>query len=109
VLEEQLAATRHETEDAHLQEFLLMEDHEQAVVAGILQGTDVTLTTMQLRIGQDFRPVEPGFSCHTGKTEWAELVSDFIATAGAVVATVNVEDTSVAMAKGLRLYLVPFL
>jgi hypothetical protein len=34
-LEEQLAASRHEMEEACLMEFLLMEDRERAVVAGI--------------------------------------------------------------------------
>jgi hypothetical protein len=35
VLEEQLAASRHEMEEACLREFLLMEDRKQAVVARI--------------------------------------------------------------------------
>ena len=34
-LEEQLAASHHETEEARLWEFLLMEDYEQAMVVGI--------------------------------------------------------------------------
>jgi hypothetical protein len=34
-LEEQLVASRHETEEAHLWEVLLMEDHKHVVVAGI--------------------------------------------------------------------------
>jgi hypothetical protein len=34
-LEEQLVAYLRETEEAHLQEVLLMEDHERAVVARI--------------------------------------------------------------------------
>jgi hypothetical protein len=34
-LEEQLATSRHETEEACLREILLMEDHERAVVAGV--------------------------------------------------------------------------
>jgi hypothetical protein len=34
-LEEQLVASRRETEEAHLWEFLLMEDHERVVVLGI--------------------------------------------------------------------------
>jgi hypothetical protein len=45
-LEEQLAASRHKTKEAHLQEFLLMEDHERAMVVRILQGAGITLTTM---------------------------------------------------------------
>jgi hypothetical protein len=45
-LEEQLAASRHEEEVAHLLEFIIAEDHEQAVVAGIRQGADVTLAAM---------------------------------------------------------------
>jgi chorismate-pyruvate lyase len=34
-LEEQLVASHHEMEEAHLREVLLMEDHEPMVVAGI--------------------------------------------------------------------------
>jgi N-acetylglutamate synthase-like GNAT family acetyltransferase len=34
-LEEQLVASRRETEEAHLREFLLMEDHKWVVVVGI--------------------------------------------------------------------------
>jgi hypothetical protein len=37
-LEKQLAASCHEVEEVHLQEVLLMEDRERAVVAGICQG-----------------------------------------------------------------------
>jgi hypothetical protein len=35
VLEEQLAASHHDTEEARLWEVLLMEDHEHTVVAGV--------------------------------------------------------------------------
>jgi hypothetical protein len=45
-LEEQLAASRHEMEEACLREFLLMEDRERAVVVGIRQGVSVALTAM---------------------------------------------------------------
>ena len=34
-LEEQLAASRHKMEEAHLREVLLMKDHERVVVARI--------------------------------------------------------------------------
>ena len=63
-LEEQLAASYHETEEAHLREVLLMEDHERAVVAKIRQGADVALAALQLRTGQDFHQVEPRFLNH---------------------------------------------
>ena len=45
-LEEQLAASRHETEEARLWETLLMEDHERAVVARVWQGAGVALTAL---------------------------------------------------------------
>ena len=45
-LEEQLVASRHETEEARLWEVLLMEDRECAVVAGILQGAGVALAAL---------------------------------------------------------------
>ena len=45
-LEEQLEASRHETEEARLQEFLLMEDHEWAMVVGIWKGASVALAAM---------------------------------------------------------------
>jgi hypothetical protein len=35
VLEEQLVVSRHETEEAHLREVLLMEDHEHMVVSRV--------------------------------------------------------------------------
>ena len=37
-LEEQLAASRHKMEEAHLREVLLMKDHERVVVARTRQG-----------------------------------------------------------------------
>ena len=63
-LEEQLAASHHETEEAHLWAFLLMEDHERAVVVGIRQGVDIALAAMQLRTCQDFYQVKPRFLAH---------------------------------------------
>ena len=45
-LEEQLAASRHEMEEARLREVLLMEDRECAVVAEILQGAGVALAAL---------------------------------------------------------------
>jgi len=45
-LEEQLVASSHEAGEAHLQDALLMEDHEHVVVAGIWQRADVALATM---------------------------------------------------------------
>ena len=47
-LEEQLVASRHEEEATQLWGFIIAEDHEQAVVAGIQQGASVALTAMQL-------------------------------------------------------------
>ena len=44
-LEEQLVASHNEMEEAHLWEFLLMEDHERAVVVGIRQGAGIAPTT----------------------------------------------------------------
>ena len=69
-----------------------MEDRERAVVAGIWRGASVALAAMQLRTGQDFRRVEPGFPGHTWQAERAELVGDFAAAAAAVVGAMNVED-----------------
>ena len=43
-------ASHHETKEARLWEFLLMEDRKRAMVAGIQQGADVALTAMQLCI-----------------------------------------------------------
>jgi hypothetical protein len=47
---------------------------------------------MQLRIGQDFRWVAPGFLGHAGQAKQAKLVGDFAAAVATVVAIVNVED-----------------
>ena len=52
--------------------------------------------------------MEPSFPGHARKAERAKLVGDFTTAAAVVVATMNFEDTSVVVAKGLRLYLVPF-
>ena len=46
VLEEQLAVSHHEMEEAYLQEVLLMEDHEHAVVAEIQQDASVALADL---------------------------------------------------------------
>jgi hypothetical protein len=46
VLEEQLAAFHHKTEEARLREILLMEDRERVVVARIRQGTSVALVAL---------------------------------------------------------------
>jgi hypothetical protein len=64
---------------------LTVEDHERLVVVEIQQGADVSLKTMQLRIGQDLRWVEPGFPEHAGQEERE-------ACRATVVAAVNVED-----------------
>lgn len=42
-LEEQQAASHHETEEARLREVLLMEDCECTVVAGVRQGASIAL------------------------------------------------------------------
>ena len=68
-LEEQLAASRHKMEEAHLREVLLMKDHERVVVARIRQGADITLTALKLRIGRDFRQVAPRFLDHASQAE----------------------------------------
>ena len=47
-LEEQLAASRHETEEACLQEVLLMEDRERMVVDRVWQGAGITLVALLL-------------------------------------------------------------
>ena len=54
-------ASRHEAEVARLHEFIVVEDHERAMEAGIRQGAGVALATMQLRVGLDLRRVAPGF------------------------------------------------
>ena len=41
-----MVASHHEMEEAHLQEVLLMEDHECMVVAIIHQGADVALAAL---------------------------------------------------------------
>ena len=69
-----------------------MEDHEQAVVAGIWQGADLALAAVKLCTSQDLRRVEPGFSNYAGQKEQAELVVDIATATAAVMATVNVED-----------------
>ena len=91
-LEEQLLVSHHEMEEAHLQEFLLIEDHEQAMVVGIWKGAIVALTAMQLCTTQDFCQVEPGFPDHAGQAKQAELVGDFTIAMATIVAAVNVED-----------------
>ena len=91
-LEEQLAASRHETEEARLWEVLLMEDRECVFVAGIRQGADIALVALQLRTSQDFRRVAPVFPNHANQVERAEMVGGFVATVVAVMAAVNVED-----------------
>jgi hypothetical protein len=50
-LEERLAASLHEKKAAHLLGFIIVEEHMQAVVAGIRQRTNVFLASMQLRTG----------------------------------------------------------
>jgi hypothetical protein len=45
-LEEQLVASHHEEEAARLRGFIIAEDHEWAVVAGIQQGVNVALAAM---------------------------------------------------------------
>jgi hypothetical protein len=47
-LEEQLAASHHEMEEARLWEVLLMEDHERVVVARVQQRASVALAALQL-------------------------------------------------------------
>ena len=66
--------------------------HAASGGARIWQGAGVALTALQLRTGQDFRLVAPGFSDHARLAEWAELVSSFATDAAAIVAAMNVED-----------------
>jgi hypothetical protein len=87
VLEKQLAASRHEMEEARL-----WEDRERVVVARIWQGAGVALAALLLRTSQDFRQVAPGFSGHARKAERAELVGGFAVAEATIVATVDVED-----------------
>ena len=46
MLEEQLAASSHEMEEARLREVLLMEDHKRAVVARVWQGANIALAVL---------------------------------------------------------------
>ena len=85
-------ASHHETEEARLREVLLMEDCECAVVTGIYEGAGVALATLQLRIGQNFHQVAPGFPNYTSQAERAEMVGGFATAAATVVAAVNMED-----------------
>lgn len=62
-LEEQLAPSRHETEEAYLREVLLKEEHERAVVIGVWQGASIALAAMQLRTGRDFLCHHRGCCC----------------------------------------------
>jgi translation elongation factor EF-G len=82
VLEEQLAASHHKTEEARVREILLMEDRECAVVARIRQGTIVALVALQLCTDQDFCRVASGFPDHASQAEQVEMVGRF-ATAAA--------------------------
>jgi hypothetical protein len=91
-LEERLAASRHEEEAAHLRGFILVEDHEWVVVAGIWQGASVALAAMQLWIRVNLRRVAPGFPEHVRPGQRAELVKDFATAADAIVAAVDVEE-----------------
>jgi hypothetical protein len=92
VLEEQLVASRQETEEAHLWEVLKMVDPERAVVVGVRQGASVALATLQLCTGQDFHRVAPGFPSHARQAEPVKLVGNFATAAATVVALVNMED-----------------
>lgn len=79
-------------EEARPLEALLLEDRERAVVAGNRQGAGVALASAQLRTGQDFHGVEPGFLDRARQAERVELVGGFTATAAViVVAVVDVE------------------
>jgi hypothetical protein len=91
-LEEQLAASRHEDDEACLREVLLMEDRERVVISGIRQGGGVALATAQLCSGQHLRHPEPGFPDHARREELEELYGDFTVAAAAVMAVVNVEE-----------------
>jgi len=68
-LEEQLVASRHEEEVAHLRGFIVVEDCEWVVLAGIWQGASVALVAMQLRTGMNLHRMTPGFLEHAGQEE----------------------------------------
>jgi hypothetical protein len=68
-LEEQLVASHHEEEVACLWGFIIAEDRERAVVAGIQQGAGVALATMQLWTEVNLRRVTPGFPKHARQEE----------------------------------------
>jgi hypothetical protein len=88
-LEGQLVISCHE-EAARLRGFIVAEDHEWAVVAGISQGAGIALATMQLRTGVNFHRVVPRFLEHIRPKERAE-VDDFTAVMDDVVAVMDVE------------------
>ena len=77
---------------ACLRGFIIAKDREQAVVAGIRQGADVTLAAMQLRTRLNLRWVVPGFSERVRPKEQAELVNDFATAVDSVIAIVDVEE-----------------
>ena len=58
-------ASRYEEEAARLRGFIIAEDRERAVVAGIWQGVGVALAAMQLRTRMNLHQVMPGFPEHT--------------------------------------------
>ena len=84
--------SHHEEEAARLWGFIVVEDHERAVVVGIWQGAGVALATMQLWTRANLCRVVPGYPEHVWLEERAELVNDFTAMVDAIVADVDVEE-----------------
>ena len=91
-LEEQLAVSRHEVEVACLWGFIMAEDHEQVVVAGIQQGAGSALAAMQLWTGVNLCQVVPRFPEHIRLEELAELVNNFAVTADVIIIIMDVEE-----------------
>jgi hypothetical protein len=91
-LEERLAVSHHEEEAARLRGFIVAEDREWAVVAGIRQGASITLVAMQLRIEVNLHRVVSRFPERVRLEERAELVNDFTAAMNAIIAAMDVEE-----------------
>jgi hypothetical protein len=86
-----MAVSPHE-EVARLRGFIMAEDREWVVVAGIRQGVSVALVAMQLRIEVNLHWVVSGFADRVRLKERAELVNDFTTTADTIVAAMDVEE-----------------
>ena len=85
-------ASHLEEEAAHLRGFIVVEDHERAMVARTRQGASVTLASMQLWTGMNLCRVTPRFPEHTRQEERMTRVNDFAAAADVVVAVVDVVE-----------------